>query len=419
VQKSADEVDDAGGMRMMRQRMPLVPCLFVSSLSISLCHRANLLCLSRRLEFFSNPQALLATYSSRDPKLILAVPASLSHGPSRSLFSSFAAVPDNVVLLTSRGDEGTLARQLFDRWDAAQRGEDRWDNGRIGRNIMLDGPLTLEMHAKVPLRGTELEKFLEKERLAKESQEKKKISAKAVHQQDQRMLEADEGDSDTDSDEDDEEDEVERTLGGDMLDLSNDMQEPTTSRAARTKAERADADWDVDDEGMSKTMLSYDIYLKGNVSKATSFFKSADGHRERFRMFPYVEKRRRVDEYGEIVDVGMWLRKGKALEEAQREDRTAEIQAEEVPQVQEEPPSKFIVDRVDVQLACRLLFVDLEGLNDGRAVKTIVPQINPRKMVRRDDIRSDERLMLPRRSLYKQRPRPPTSSSTAVPTYVQ
>lgn len=35
----------------------------------------------------------------------------------------------------------------------------------------------------------------------------------------------------------------------------------------------------------------------------------------------------------------------------------------------------------EIQLACRLLFVDLEGLNNGRAVKTIVPQINPRKMV--------------------------------------
>ena len=32
-------------------------------------------------------------------------------------------------------------------------------------------------------------------------------------------------------------------------------------------------------------------------------------------MFPYVEKKRRVDEYGETLDVGMWLRKGKALEE--------------------------------------------------------------------------------------------------------
>lgn len=46
-----------------------------------------------------------------------------------------------------------------------------------------------------------------------------------------------------------------------------------------------------------------------------------------------------------------------------------------------EPPSKFVITEVEVQLACRLLFVDLEGLNDGRAVKTIVPQVNPRKMV--------------------------------------
>ena len=36
---------------------------------------------------------------------------------------------------------------------------------------------------------------------------------------------------------------------------------------------------------------------------------------------------------------------------------------------------------IEIQLACRLLFVDMEGLNDGRAVKTIVPQVNPRKMV--------------------------------------
>lgn len=36
---------------------------------------------------------------------------------------------------------------------------------------------------------------------------------------------------------------------------------------------------------------------------------------QRFRMFPYVEKKRRVDEYGETIDVGMWLRKGKVFEE--------------------------------------------------------------------------------------------------------
>lgn len=49
----------------------------------------------------------------------------------------------------------------------------------------------------------------------------------------------------------------------------------------------------------------------------------------------------------------------------------------------QEPPSKYVASEVEIQLACRLLFIDMEGLNDGRAVKTIVPQVNPRKMVRK------------------------------------
>lgn len=96
------------------------------------------------LEFFPTPQALLQRHSSKDPKLILAVPASLSHGPSRHLFADFAAVPDNVVLLTQRGAEGTLSRSLFDYWNEAQRG-DTWDKGKIGRNVMMDGSIKLRV----------------------------------------------------------------------------------------------------------------------------------------------------------------------------------------------------------------------------------------------------------------------------------
>jgi cleavage and polyadenylation specificity factor subunit 2 len=59
-----------------------------------------------------------------------------------------------------------------------------------------------------------------------------------------------------------------------------------------------------------------------------------------------------------------------------------------------EPPSKFVSSEVEIQLACRLLFVDMEGLNDGRAVKTIVPQLNPRKMVTVFTLPSAHRLIL-------------------------
>ncbi|KAG7096747.1 hypothetical protein E1B28_004159 [Marasmius oreades] len=327
----------------------------------------------KHLEFFPNPQALIQKYSSKDPKLILAVPASLSHGPSRQLFCNFAAIPDNVVLLTGRSEEGTLGRVLFNMWNESQRSETKWDKGKIGSNIMMDGVLKLQMNAKVPLQGAELEAHLQQERIAREEEQ----AAQAALARRQRMLEADEDDSDSDSDDSDDEEEVRRTLG----DGDDDEYEGKSHKRDNTDR----AAWNMDtDEGLTKQLLSYDIYLKGNVSKGTSFFKSVDGQAQRFRMFPYVEKKRRVDDYGETIDVGMWLRKSKILEdEANNSDPNdpRRRQAEKVERQALEPPSKFVSSEVEVQMACRLLFVDMEGLSDGRAIKTIIPQISPRKMV--------------------------------------
>ncbi|THH16445.1 hypothetical protein EW146_g4205 [Bondarzewia mesenterica] len=347
----------------------------------------------KHLEFFMNPQALMQTYSSKDPKLILAVPASLSHGPSRALFADFAAVPDNVVLLTGRGEEGTLGRILFDKWNDSQRPEDKWDKGKIGSNIMMDGVMRLQasiifhlfdtrkassqysrmqLHSKVPLQGTELELFLQRERAAQEKQ----AAQQAVMARNQQMLEADE-DEDSDSDSDDEEEQdVERVLGGSEA-------EPERRRTKDVDG-TGEPDWrNLDADEGTKQLLSFDIYLKGNVSKATTFFKSTGKETQRFRMFPYVEKKRKVDEFGEVVDIGLWLRRGKIMEEEAEDDDVKEQKRkeEEAKKVPREPPSKYVSTTVEVQLACRLLFVDLEGLNDGRATKTIIPQVNPRKMI--------------------------------------
>lgn len=172
------------------------------------------------------------------------------------------------------------------------------------------------MYDKVPLQGAELEAHLQKERAAKE----KEAAQQAAMARNQRMLEADEGDSDSDSDTDDER-EIHEALGGDM-DSDDDGYDRPSKRSKRKGAKDGDeADWGESDE-VTKQLLSFDIYLKGKVSKSTSFFKSVGGQTQRFRMFPYVDKRRRVDEYGETIDVGMWLRKGKALEEeAENEEK--------------------------------------------------------------------------------------------------
>ena len=179
------------------------------------------------------------------------------------------------------------------------------------------------MHAKVPLQGAELEDFLQKERLEKE----KEAAHKVVQERKERMLEADEDDDD-DSDTDDdseEENEVELQLTGDT-DMAEEGQpiarKKKSSRVGGTGGLGASDEWDpAGEDGTLSKHLSFDIYIKGNVSRSTSFFKSADGQTtQRFRMFPYIEKKRRVDEYGETIDVALWLRRDKVFQHEARDD---------------------------------------------------------------------------------------------------
>lgn len=212
----------------------------------------------------------------------------------------------------------------------------------------------LQLRSKVALQGTELEIFLQRERAAKEKQ----AAEQAAMARNRQMLEADEDDdedSESDSDSEDEADDVERVLNGDGggddgngMQVDGPSQEIKVSRRRRRKelsmddeGQASNKDWsrslalgidlDATDEGGTRQLLSFDIYLKGNVSKATSFFKSTGGKEgaQRFRMFPFVEKRRKADEYGEVLDVGMWVRRGKILEEDTNEETREEREREE------------------------------------------------------------------------------------------
>ena len=49
------------------------------------------------------------------------------------------------------GEEGTLARSLFDIWNDEQREEEKWNKGKIGRNILLDRVLTVTVSIVVKL----------------------------------------------------------------------------------------------------------------------------------------------------------------------------------------------------------------------------------------------------------------------------
>jgi len=165
------------------------------------------------------------------------------------------------------------------------------------------------------LQGAELEAYLQKEKAAKEQEAAQRTAMART----QRLLEADEDESDSEDSDDDSDADMQD--GAEEDEQISGAIEPGGSvvrrRGGRNAANGGERDWTSfdQDEALTKQLLSFDIYLKGNVSRTTSFFKTAAGQTQRFRMFPYVERKRRVDSYGETVDVGMWLRKGKALEE--------------------------------------------------------------------------------------------------------
>ncbi|GAA5956213.1 hypothetical protein JCM21900_006839 [Sporobolomyces salmonicolor] len=340
------------------------------------------------LKIFASLEEISASIPPSVPKLILTVPATLSYGFARALFLDFARQPNNLVLLTGRSDPGTLARWLVDEvWEQKQEEGRRYGEGAVGKEVKMDQVIELEMRRKVYLEGDELESHLAAEREAADLVAKQQ----AALERSRRMLHADAGESDSDSDPSDAEDDVAEEMIG-------EPSAPAVRRRTGGFAGGAGA-WDefLDTDALAGSAggMSFDIYVKGDYGVR----KVAEGTGlPRYRMFPVVERKRRVDAYGEAIDVEGWLRRGveedpmmatggvvgmgkgpSVLGKRGREEE--EEEEEEAAAEEPEPPHKYVVDKVEVHLQSLLFVIDMEGLSDGRALKTILPQINPRKLV--------------------------------------
>lgn len=165
---------------------------------------------------------------------------------------------------------------------------------------------TIQMKAKIFLQGAELAAHYEQEREAADLEAKHQ----ALLERSRRMMQADaDSGSDTDSDEDGDEGEDEAFDG-------------ETKPVARRRVGGFTGGAGAWDEFLDSTRLegtgggSFDIYVKGSYSKRTpgadlggEKVGSSEGL-QRFRMFPVVERKRRVDAYGEAIDVEGWLRRG-------------------------------------------------------------------------------------------------------------
>jgi cleavage and polyadenylation specificity factor subunit 2 len=268
------------------------------------------------------------------PRCVLAVPMSMNYGFSRRLFTSMAKERTCKVVLTGRSETGTLGQELFEHWNEVQQGDAKYGEGRVGVPVRLTGEnghkdkseggsmrIKVVLNDKVALEGDELEAHLEAERLQKE----KEAAALVAKERSRRMLEADDLESDSDDDDDDDDD-VENGLGAG--DQARDDEPMMAGPIGATGTGAGNPFMDTDDVRNT----SFDIYVKGQQVRSTGFFKNAPGSSSanasglaRFRMFPFVERKgRRVDAYGEGIDVGAWVRKGREIEEDQESDEVKE-----------------------------------------------------------------------------------------------
>ncbi|CCG81055.1 Cleavage factor two Cft2/polyadenylation factor CPSF-73 [Taphrina deformans PYCC 5710] len=298
------------------------------------------------------------------PKVILATSSDLDSGYSQAfLHSEVANNPANLLILSQRSSyrADSLAGQLMQRWTE----ETESVKDELPEYITLDLERSIEMRKQVPLTGPELKEHNRREQTRRDEE----LAKAAIEERNRNILDADDSESE-------------------------DEEEQAVLAASGTLAGRGPTS--VLSLGSSALLgTSFDLYLESpQIAKLPA----------RLRTFPFVEKRRRFDDYGEILRPDEFKRadeEEKDIETAFVETtkkssgntgqkrkwgeiangKVAEENAEEVVDDFRAVPSKLEISEETIRLKCRLRYIDMEGLHDGTSLKNIVESVNPRKLV--------------------------------------
>ncbi|KAI8603970.1 beta-lactamase-like protein, partial [Dissophora ornata] len=287
------------------------------------------------------------------PKVILASNLSMETGFAREVFlrTAWSEDPRNTLILTERALPGELARFLYDEW---KEGVGELANKEVGNEVRLDNVIQLKIDRKVLLEGQELADFM----AAQEARLERERADAALLERNRRTLLEEENDSDSDDE----------SMDGDSKHLVEiDML-------------------------LSKTG-SHDVYMK-DATKSGGFFKQTQS----YRMFPYVERRKKIDDYGESIVVEHFLSASSSAPQdgghdnddvnmagVEVKDEGADGKDKWVDQDMIHPedslPSKYVSTEEDIVVRCKVRYVDLEGRADESAMKTILQAIAPRKLI--------------------------------------
>lgn len=294
---------------------------------------------SRFLKVFSN----LSLLSDMDgPKLIMASGEAMeSSGFARTIFTKLCEKASTTVILTEIPSPGTLGYSLYELWQS-----NRTD---LTMPCQLTTKLHLSFLQEEPLEGEELTRFTD---FVNDERQKEEVQ-NVMELRNKNILEQDENESSSDDEEEDEENFIIGQLDMRILIYGNDVHDIDVRK------------------------------LKG-----------------RARNLPYISKRRRVDDYGEVIKLEEFMKTNDDDKLETFEDKgngengdqvgkkkkwVDEIYHDETAKLDYLShlaiPKRIVSKEKEVKVLCNLLYLDFQGLTDERSINMIVPSVQPKQLI--------------------------------------
>lgn len=353
----------------------------------------------RHITLLERKSSVMRMLSSREPRVILASDTSLEWGFSKEALNELASDEKNLVILTERvgtfrEDEG-LGRYLWDVWN--QNNHDDNSNTVIHVN-----DLTAKRHNAMmaALEGDEVPLY--QQYLARQRQLHTTMGADGGTALETSADVVDDRSSTTSESSEESED----GHGGKILNTTATLQH------ARNKMALTDAELGVNILIRRKNVHDYEV----------------QGKRGKERIFPFQQKRRKADDFGDLIrpedfnradeddivagdalkgagikaenTVGQKRRwdenllnvldgKSNGAQRRRRTDGENQGEADGVESDSEgeddsekvEGPAKILMQLQTITIRCRISFVDFSGLHDRRTIQNIIPLVKPRKLI--------------------------------------
>lgn len=337
-----------------------------------------------------------------EPRVILASDTSLDWGFSKDAVQSLSGDERNLIILTERvgvkaGQEKGLGRYLWELWN-----EQRTSSGQNSLSaVVIDASgdvAPLQSIRIAALEGNELSIY--QQYLARQRQLQNTMQGEGGSALETSADVVDDRSSSTSTTSED----------SDIEHQGKALNTATTLQHARNKLGLSDAELGINILIRRKNVYDYEVR----------------GKRGREKVFPYVAKRRRADDFGDLIRAEEYIRAdeedqvaGEALRDGgpkkenavgqkrRWDDAVRAVDARRVPngstkrrktdelgahdessdtEPEDDPdriegPSKVIFSTETLQLNCRISFVDFSGLHDRRTLQMLIPLIKPRKLI--------------------------------------